>query len=316
MQVAILIAAILTITISLTAWLVGRLLSGQSGVVEDRLSAYTVHGKGADRERRQRRTMAAQLDQYLRKRSFGQNLAENLAKADLQYRVSEFMALCVISAVLGALAGLVVSGTPVLAVAAGVFGYFLPHIYIKRRQAARLKSFNDQLGDALRLIVSSLRSGYSMMQSMEVVGSELPDPIGTEFGRVVREVALGLSQEEAMHNILRRVPSDDLDMMVTAINVQHEVGGNLAEILDTITGTIAERVRIQGEIRVLTSQQMYSGYLLTGMPFAVSLFLYIINRKYMVQMVQDTCGIAMLALGLCMIAAGYVIIRRIVRIQV
>jgi tight adherence protein B len=316
MRVALLVAAILTITISLTAWLIGRLLSGQSGIIEDRLSAYAARGKSADPERRQRRTMAARLDRYLRQRPFGQHLAESLSRADLQYRVSEFMALCVICAVLGLLSGLVLFGTPILAVLVAVVGYFLPHIYLKRRQAARLKAFNDQLGDALRLIVSSLRSGYSMLQSMGVVASELPDPIGTEFGRVVREVGLGLSQEEALRNVMARVPSDDLDMMVTAINVQHEVGGNLAEILETISGTIAERVRIQGEIRVLTSQQMYSGYLLTALPFVVSLLLYLINRQYMLQMVHDTCGVIMLVIGAFMIGAGYMIIRRIVRIQV
>lgn len=316
MQVAVVLALGLMIMISFTSWLVWSLVRGQSGVIQTRLETYAARGRGISQERQPRRTMATQLDQALRKRSYGQHLADELAKADLQLRVSEFVVLSILAAVMCVLIGLILFSTPVLALLTGVIGFLLPRLYLKRRQSARLRAFNEQLGDALRLLVSSLRSGYSMLQSMEVVASELPEPISTEFARVVREVSLGLSQEQALNNMLKRVESDDLDMMVTAINVQHEVGGNLGEILDTISETIAERVRIQGEIRVLTAQQMISGYLVTFLPFGLTLILFMINRSYMMQLFQDICGIAMVAAGLLMIGSGYLIIRRIVRIQI
>ena len=135
-----------------------------------------------------------------------------------------------------------------------------------RQQAKRLVKFNDQLADMLNLMVNGLRAGYSTMQAMEAVSKELPAPICDEFRRVVQEMQLGIPMETSLDNLLRRIPSDDLDLVITAINVQREVGGNLAEILDTISYTIRERVRIKGEIRVLTSQVMYSGRLLSMLP--------------------------------------------------
>lgn len=317
MQLAVAVALLVMMSISFTSWLVFRLVRGQSGVIQSRLETYAARGRGDVEEGpRQRRTMAVELDQILRRRGFGRRIAKDLAMADLQLRVSEFVSLCLLAAVFGALLGLVLFNLPVLALLSAVVGYFLPGLSVKRRQSARLKAFNDQLADAMRLLVSSLRSGYSMLQSMDVVASELPEPIGKEFSRAVREVTLGLSQEQALNNMLERVPSDDLDMMVTAVNVQHEVGGNLAEILDTIGDTISERVRITGEIRVLTAQQVLTGYLLSFLPFAVTLVLFAINRPYMMQLFQDPCGLSIAGVALLMIGIGYMIIRKIVSIKV
>jgi tight adherence protein B len=151
---------------------------------------------------------------------------------------------------------------------------------------------------------------------METVAQQLPDPIATEFHRVTQEIALGLHYEEALNNMLSRVPSDDLDLMITAINIQGKVGGNLAEILDTIGHTIRERVRIKGEIRVLTAQQMISGYILTALPVVLGLVLYLINKTYIGRMFQDPCGWIMIGVAAIMIAIGFVIIRKIVDIEV
>ena len=117
-----------------------------------------------------------------------------------------------------------------------------------------LRAFSDQLGDSLNLMVNGLRSGYSVLQAMEAVSREMPPPISAEFARVVQEVQIGLPLDQALGNMLRRIKSDDLDLVITAINVQREVGGNLAEILDVISFTIRERVRIKGEVRTLTAQ--------------------------------------------------------------
>jgi len=151
---------------------------------------------------------------------------------------------------------------------------------------------------------------------MKTAAEQLPNPIAAEFHRVTQEIALGLHYEEALNNMLRRVPSDDLDLLITAVNIQGKVGGNLAEILDTIGHTIRERVRIKGEIRVLTAQQMISGYILTALPVALGLILYLINRTYMGRMFRDPCGLIMLGVAAVMIFIGFMAIRKIVNIEV
>ena len=157
-----------------------------------------------------------------------------------------------------------------------VIGYFIPGFYVRRQQTRRLNKFNDQLGDMINLMVNGLRAGYSTMQAMEAVSKELPSPICDEFRRVVQEMQIGIPMEVALENLLRRIPSEDLDFMVTAINVQREVGGNLSEILDTISFTIRERVKIKGEIRVMTSQVRASGAVLSLVP----VFLTLIDLVY------------------------------------
>jgi len=194
-------------------------------------------------------------------------------------------------------------------------------MYVNRQKAKRLIRFNDQLGDMLNLMVNGLRAGYSTMQAMEAVSKELPSPISDEFRRVVQEMQLGIPMERALENLLRRIPSDDLDLCITAMNVQREVGGNLAEILDTISYTIRERVRIKGEIRVLTAQTMYSGRFLSLMPVIVVAILYLLNREYMQTFfLPDNntpfpCGYAALAVGALMIIIGYFVMQKIADIE-
>jgi tight adherence protein B len=164
-----------------------------------------------------------------------------------------------------------------------------------------------------------LRAGYSTMQAMEAVSKELPMPICDEFRRVVQEMQLGVPMQIALNNLLRRIPSDDLDLVITAINVQREVGGNLAEILDTISFTIRERVRIKGEIKVLTSQVTYSGQFLALMPIFVILILYGLNREYMMEFFDPKngfCGWLPLVLAGMLIISGYFVMQKIAQIEV
>jgi tight adherence protein B len=167
-------------------------------------------------------------------------------------------------------------------------------------------------------MVNGLRAGFSTMQAMEAVSKELPPPINTEFRRVVQEMQLGVPMEAALDNLLRRIASDDLDLVITAMNVQREVGGNLAEILETISYTIRERIRIKGEIRTLTAQVLYSGRFLSILPIIMSTILWALNREYMMQFFLEPrlCGIGMLVLAALMIIAGYYVMTRIADIEV
>jgi tight adherence protein B len=167
-------------------------------------------------------------------------------------------------------------------------------------------------------MVNGLRAGYSIMQAMEAVSKEMPSPISDEFRRVVQEMQLGIPMETALENLYRRIPSDDLDFVITAVNVQREVGGNLSEILDTISFTIRERVRIKGEIRVLTSQVRTSGTAMALIPIFLVVFLWFLNPEYMGSFFDKgpLCGFGALGLAGTLIVVGYVIMMKIADIEV
>jgi tight adherence protein B len=263
--------------------------------------------------------VADALNKFLTGRAFAENISSQLARADVKLTVIEYLALSLIAIIGGGvIAYLISSRSLVFALVGVVGGYVAPGIYVGYMQGRRLKMFNDQLGDTINLLVNGLRTGFSVLQAMEAVARELPQPVAGEFDRVTKEVQLGLTLEQALQNMLRRVKSEDLDLVVTAINVQREVGGNLAEILDVISHTIRERVRIKGEISVLTAQGMITGYVITGLPLALMALLYLINREYIQRLwtTPGPCGWAMLIAGAIMIISGFLIIQKIVRIEV
>jgi tight adherence protein B len=274
--------------------------------------------KTAQRGERPVPEVVVNLDRAIAEQSFAKRVATDLARANLKFTIVEFILLNIASVVVGiALGALAVRALWIVGAAAGaVIGFIVPRTLVKLRQTRRLNAFNDQLGDTITLLANSLRSGYSLLQSMEMVARELPPPMCEEFERVTREIGLGLSNEEALNNLFRRIQSDDLDMMITAINIHHEVGGNLAEILDTIGHTIRERVRIKGEIRTLTAMARYSGYLVSILPVAVAGLLFVMNAEYMSGLWEDPCGVRMIiAAGIGMFL-GWIIIRRVVNIEI
>ncbi len=267
---------------------------------------------------KEERSFTKRIDQNLEKRKFGAKWKTELARADLKLTVGEYLLVHFGSAIVfGFLVMTVFAAGAIGAIIGGVIGLFVPRFYVSNRKGRRLNRFEGQLPDILGLWVNSLRSGYSTMQSMEAIAREAPEPSATEFKRVVREVQLGIPQELALAHLLERMPSDDLDLINTAINIQREVGGNLAEILEVISTTIRERIKLKGEIRVLTAQGRITGYLIGGLPIALGGFLLLINPGYMGRMFTDhLCGWPMLALGLGMIGAGTAVIQRIVDIKI
>jgi tight adherence protein B len=256
------------------------------------------------------------VDKAAAKRGMSGSMALELARADLKLTVGEYIILSWVSVLLFGLLMMVLGGTVFLIPVGVIIGYFFPRVLVKMRKGRRLHAFNDQLGDTIALMANALRAGYSLLQAMEAVSRELAPPVSTEFARVVKEIGLGLSHEDAMNHLQERIQSDDLDLMITAINVQHEVGGNLSEILDTIGHTIRERVRIQGEIRVLTAQGMMSGYVISFLPIGLMLILFLINRDYIGSMFKEPCGWAMLAFMAITMSAGFFSIMKIVHVDV
>ena len=313
----VIIALFVAVAIFLLFLGLSRTERAEEQAIEERLDRYASRtDEEAPESRKKRRSTMDQLEDVVTQRGFSVSLRTDLARADLKLRVAEFMMLTAGSVVVFFLVARIVFDSALLGLVFGIVGFFVPRMYVGQRQKKRLNAFNDQLGDTITLLANSLRSGYTIVQSMDTVAQQLPDPIAGEFRRVTQEIALGLHYEEALNNMLRRMPSDDLDLMITAVNIQGRVGGNLAEILDTIGHTIRERVRIKGEIRVLTAQQMISGYVLTFLPIALGLILFLINRTYMGRMFTDPCGWIMVGVSLTMIAIGFAIIRKIVNIEV
>lgn len=261
--------------------------------------------------------MTKELNRMLASGSTAQRLAVELQRADLKLTPSEFILINIASVLIGFLIAFFLGRSNLIfALLGGIVGFYLPRFYIRRLQRQRLNAFNGQLGDMLILLSNSLRSGYSLLQSIETVSKDMSPPMSTEFVRVVREIGLGLTIEEALAHLLLRIQSEDLDMVITAINIQHEVGGNLSEILDTIAETIRERVRIKGQIRALTAQQRLSGNVVAVLPIVLGTFLFVFNPTYIARMFTETCGIIMLIFGGVTIIMGYIAIRKITDIEV
>jgi tight adherence protein B len=263
------------------------------------------------------RNLLEPLNDALANRKIGVSMRGKLERANVKLTVAEYMAAHVVVSA-GAFALLFIfRGDIISATIGGLIGFFIPRFYVNREVNQRLYAFESQLSDTLMLWVNALRSGFSVMQAMEAIAKDSPEPTMTEFRRIVKEVQLGIDMEDALEHLLNRIQSEDLDLVVTAVNIQREVGGNLAEILEVISHTIRERVKLKGEIRVLTSQGRYTGYLISFLPIFLAFFLNFASPGYMGQMLESRrCGWPMMGVGLALIGMGTAIIQKIVDIEI
>ena len=311
---------------------VGIAMSGGSGAVSSRLERYASargdtkpSGEDGDRES----VIVAGLSRVMEGQDLSARLSTELARADLKLRPAEFVAFWIacpfVFVAFAYLIGFVVPTLQNIIALALIFavGAYFPRFYLRFRQNRRLRAFGQQLPDTITLLANSLRAGSSFLQGIELVTREARPPISEEFERVVREMALGVAMQPALNNLARRVASEDLELMVTAINIQSQVGGNLATVLDSIAFTIRERIRIQGEIQTLTAMQRYSGYVITLLPVGLAGILFLISPTYIVPMLQRPpelfglpMGMIFFAIGLISMGIGYLLIRRIVDIKV
>jgi tight adherence protein B len=296
-------------------------ISSEKAMVEERLGRYVQEEVQGDRGKQAAPTPVTEwINRRVTGSSFGDSISRDLARADLKLKPGEYIAVMIIAAFgVGMVAWFIGGQSIFLGVIGAFIGLFIPRFYVRGEQSKRLVKFNGQLADMLNLMVNGLRAGFSTMQAMEAISKELPPPICDEFRRVVQEMQLGITMEKSLDNLLRRIPSDDLDLVITAINVQREVGGNLAEILDTISFTIRERVRIKGEIRVLTAQTLYSGRFLALLPIILVGILYVMNRSYMMEFFipeNFPCGYIALGVAGSLIAGGYFAMTKIADIEI
>lgn len=193
---------------------------------------------------------------------------------------------------------------------------FAPFFWIRIAKQKRIKRFNLQIGESLNVISNSLKAGYGFLYAIEVVSKEMPEPISQEFGKVIQEINLGITTEQALINLTERVGSEDLDLIVTALLIQRQVGGNLAEVLDNISKTIRERIRISGEIKTLTAQGRISGMIIGLLPIGLGVVLYLVNPSYISILFNHPVGLAMIGGGLFNMIIGFLLIKKIITIEV
>ena len=307
--------------ISLVMWVAGR-RSSEADQMAARLSPYgtqpepVVVEKTGNALRDAVATLSSALNPLLARSSHSGRLADSLQKADLKMKSSEWI-LAILGA--GAAIGLLLAlrfGSPLLLLIGFPAAWILFGAYLRFRQARRTRAFNNQLGDTIALLSNALKAGYSFSQALASVGRNATPPIADEFNRATREIALGISVDDALNHMVQRNKSEDFDLLVTAVQIQRVVGGNLAEILDTIAFTIRERVRIQGEIRTLTAQARISGIIITLLPFGLAVILSFISPSYFGPMLSETMGKVMLGIGVVMIGIGAAAIQKIVKIEV
>ncbi len=255
-------------------------------------------------------------DRVMGRLSISHSLEQLLDQADLPMKPFEFLLVCFVSALGLAVVGLFLGRAPGEIVVAGGIGLLAPLVWLILRRANRRETFNKQLPDALQAIAGSLRAGFGFSQGLMVVANEQPAPISVEFARAVREMTLGLTVEDVLQNMARRMQSLDYDLAVSGILINRQIGGNLAELLDQVTATLRERVKLKNFIRVLTAEQRISAIVILAVPPLLLVILLFGMREYTSYLLDTRIGHVLIAVSLLMQILGIYFIRRIVAIEV
>lgn len=266
--------------------------------------------------REQKYSNWALLDQMIAQRSWAEREAAELTRANVPLRVGEFLLLRVVLAGGAVLIAAIVTQSAIIAPLFALPAYMAPRLWIKHLQAKRKKAFEGQLVDAVQLLASTLKSGYSFLQGMEAISREMPAPMSEEFDLLVKEIGVGARADEALLRLIERVQSQDLELVVTAIMIQRTVGGELAGILENIARTVRERQKIMRDVQTLTAQQRWSGYIIGALPVFLLAVISLVNPGYTGELFYTLHGQVMLAVAMVFEVAGFIMIQRIVAIDV
>ena len=242
-------------------------------------------------------------------------LERELAQTAILLRPEEFLAGELITGMVLFII-IYIAGQPVVwALLAGVAGVYAWHLFLRRAKYLRRRAYDEQTGPALELIASSLKAGYSFLQAAGIVASESDPPMATEFKRLLKEVKMGVSLETALQDLAARIGTEDMELVVTAITIQRQVGGNLAEVLEKISHTIRERIRLKNELRALTAQGRLSAIIVIALPPVFTALVTMFNPEFMLPLITEPVGRMMLIMAVAMQILGVIIIRRIVNIE-
>lgn len=260
-------------------------------------------------------SQSAFLSRLLSPLSFTKQLDRLISQADMQITVSRLLAICIVAGVMATLTAFTVANSMLVWAAAGLVAGAAPLLHVSWKRKRRLAKFLEHLPDTLDLMSRSLAVGHAFSESLHQVSTEMPEPIATEFRIVFEEQKLGLSLKQALLNLNDRVPLLDLRLCITAIFIQRETGGNLSEILEKVSSTMRERVKLLEEFKTMTTSARGSAWILCGLPFAIVLVISWINPDYMKPLLYDTRGHYIIAAAAFMQLLGMITIRKILSIK-
>jgi tight adherence protein B len=285
-----------------------------SDAVRARLAPTVVAGVATSILKDDKASDIGTLNRMLAGKSFTATIGAQIERAGSRLSVGEFVLYTLVFAGAGFLVGRRI-GFVTAPLVAAMFGY-LPYLNLKRKAASRLKQFQTQLPEAIDMLVNAMKSGYSLQAAIKFAGDEMPDPLGPEFARVYDEQRLGMEMRNALFKLQERVDTLDCKMFVTALLLQRETGGNLAEVLTNLSTLMRERVGLRGQIDTLTAEPKMSAVVLSLMPIVLFLVVASLNRDYMSPLWNTPGGRLLSAVGLGSVLLGYLVLRRIGQIDI
>jgi len=247
--------------------------------------------------------------------SFTKKLETDLDKADILLRVDEFIGLNIITTLGAGFLGLLFTENVVRAFICAAVGALMPVLFLYIQKSKRANMLSEEIGESLTGMSNSLRAGYSFQQAMDLVSKETQGPLGKEYRRTLREINLGVTTEQALQNLINRVQNEDLELMISSVLIQRSIGGNLAEMFDKIADTIRQRIRMKGEVRVLTAQGRVSSLIIGLMPVFLIVVISIINPGYLNFFFETTLGWILLASAVVSEIIGFILIQKITAIE-
>ena len=318
-----LLVLIFFVNLILVIYLLCTYFSGRRSVT-DRMKHYLNQEKNKEKPEREKgvfwRDGLLAFGKTLGKSKWGSRHKEKidvqLVQAHLPIKSEEYIAINIIIFLAAAVVFLVFTESLAGSGALALLAACAPGIYVNSRRKSIIQKIDQQLPDTLALISNTLKSGYSFLQAVDAASRELPPPVSLEFQQILKEINLGVNTEKALESLSKRVQSQDLELIIMAVLIQRQIGGNLSEILDNISETIRSRIKIKGEIKILTAQGRISGLIISLMPVALGVILYFINPKYISVLFNHPVGWGMIGLAVVMQGIGIFLIRRIIRIEV
>jgi tight adherence protein B len=319
----ILIAVLAFVVVTLAVFVVMSLLderNAQARVLRDRLSTVQKPAEQPMPEvallRDEVMSRIPAFDTFLRRSERVSVLQKMLAQGNLDVRAGNFLMLCAASALIFAVVGFVAGGNLLFGWAGGLLGFFIPYAYASHMRTKRFAKFEEKFPEAIDTLARAVRAGHAFTTALEMIANEVSEPVAGEFRQLYEEQKFGLPVRDALVNLADRVPLVDVKFFVTAVMLQRETGGNLAEILDNLSYVIRERFKILRQVRVHTAQGRLTMVLLMALPPTIVLIMQILNPGFIRPLFTDPIGHALIVGGITLQTLGYFFIRRIIRIQV
>jgi tight adherence protein B len=320
----ILIAILVFLVVALGAFAIASLLdqrSAQARLIKDRLATVQKAPERAPDEelallRDEQLSKIPALDTLLRRSPRVSAMQDALLQAGMKLRAGNFLALCVICGVLSGIAAFLYSKNPAISWAALVIGAFLPYAFVSFRRQKRFEKIEELFPEAIDTLARAVRAGHAFTTALEMISNEISEPLASEFRKLYEEQKFGMPVRDALMNLTERVPLVDVKFFVTAVMLQRETGGNLAEILDNLSYVIRERFKIQRQVRVHTAQGRLTMALLMGMPPTVVAILLVFSPDFVWPLFHDPIGHTLLVVSIALQTIGYFVIRKIIKIQV